>query len=404
MDDKKIALSTISLSKLSVKTRSKGYAAAKSNIQNKFDGYIFERLSKFTNIKIKSLSRTNDKKIINKILGTNSQNGASKDKQTDESFIPKGFEENEAKHFNDSDFLRYLAYRYRYNIYPITKVLEDYPPCVQIEPTSVCNFRCVMCYQVDKTFSNKSSGHMGYMDLDVYKKAIDELEGNIEAITLASRGEPLLHPKIKEMISYTGNKFLGFKLNTNASLLNEDMCHTLLQSGLNTLVFSVDAADKEMYETIRVNGKFEKTFANIKRFSEIKKNHYSKSKMNVKVSGVKISASGQDIDSLIDFWGKYVDDVAFVNYNPWESAYDNKQNEIEKPCTDLWRRMFLWQDGSVNPCDYDYKSTLFKGYPANINDLSLKEIWNSKFYTSLREAHLQRRRSEIEPCRRCPAI
>ena len=54
-----------------------------------------------------------------------------------------------------------------------------------------------------------------------------------------------------------------------------------------------------MYETIRVNGKFEKTFANIKRFSEIKKNHYSKSKMNVRVNEVKISTSGQDIDSLI---------------------------------------------------------------------------------------------------------
>ena len=34
---------------------------------------------------------------------------------------------------------------------------------------------------------------MGHMSIDVFKKCIDELEGNIEAITFASRGEPTLN-------------------------------------------------------------------------------------------------------------------------------------------------------------------------------------------------------------------
>ena len=45
-----------------------------------------------------------------------------------------------------------------------------------------------MCYQADTTFSGKSNGYMGHMNIELFKKIIDELEGNVEAITFASRG------------------------------------------------------------------------------------------------------------------------------------------------------------------------------------------------------------------------
>ena len=59
-----------------------------------------------------------------------------------------------------------------------------------------------------------------------------------------------------------------------------------------------------------------------------------------------------------NFWGNLVDQVAFVNYIPWENVYDSKEINVTSPCSDLWRRMFIWWDGKVNPCDVDYKSKL----------------------------------------------
>ena len=64
---------------------------------------------------------------------------------------------------------------------------------------------------------------MGHMDLDLYKNIIDQIEGKVEAVTLASRGEPTLHPKLPEMLDYLSNKFLEVKLNTNATRLNEKL-------------------------------------------------------------------------------------------------------------------------------------------------------------------------------------
>ena len=68
-------------------------------------------------------------------------------------------------------------------------MISEYPACVQLEPTSVCNFRCIMCYQSDKTFSEKKHGFMGSMEMDLFKKIVDEIEGKVESVTFASRGD-----------------------------------------------------------------------------------------------------------------------------------------------------------------------------------------------------------------------
>ena len=294
---------------------------------------------------------------------------------------------------------RYLDYRYKYKNFPNKNKIEDYPPCVQIEPTSVCNYRCVMCYQIDKSFSRKSHGFMGNMSLELFKDIIDEIEGNIEAVTLASRGEPLLNPKINEMLQHCGDKFLALKLNTNASMLNEEKIHSILSSGLNTIVFSIDAADKKNYEKIRVNGNFEKVLENIENFYLIKKKHYSKNKIITRISGVKINEE-QGIDDMKKQWKKYADVVAFTNYTPWQSSYENDENDITTPCSELWRRFFVWWDGKMNPCDFDYKSLLSLGTYSK-NNLNIKKVWKSDSYTKLREAHVNKNRKNYEPCTRC---
>ena len=143
----------------------------------------------------------------------------------------------EIARISDDQMGRYLFYRYRYEIYPDEHEVDEYPPCLQIEPTSICNYRCVFCYQTESSFNDPKQGHMGKMPLDLFKKIIDEVEGKIEAITLASRGEPLIHKEFPQMLEYMNGKFLASKINTNASLLNEKLCHAILSSDLQTLVF-----------------------------------------------------------------------------------------------------------------------------------------------------------------------
>ena len=102
-----------------------------------------------------------------------------------------------------------------------------------------------------------------------------------------------------------------------------------------------------------------------------------------------------------EFWGGLVDQVAFVNYIPWENVYISKKLNIQTPCSDLWRRMFVWWNGDINPCDVDYKSKLMVG---NIKDDNINKLWNSEKYTSLRNEHNRKNREKVFPCNRCNVV
>ena len=301
--------------------------------------------------------------------------------------------------FEDKDILKYLVHRYRYEIFPIKKILDDYPPYLQIEPSSICNYRCVFCFMTDKSLTDKRNGHMGQMSLELFKKIVDAAENKVEFISLASRGEPMACKDISKMLEYTVGKFLNLKINTNASLLNEEKIHAILSGGVKTLVISADAADKESYKSLRINGNLEKVLKNLELFNNIKEKNYSSSKIITRVSGVKVSDE-QKFNDMEKVWGGLVDQVAFVNYNPWENSYEKETNNIKQPCSDLWRRMFIWWDGKVNPCDVDYKSKL----SVSIFNSDLKSLWNCKAYENLRSVHIDEKRNQLKPCNACVVV
>ena len=139
---------------------------------------------------------------------------------------------------------------------------------------------------------------------------------------------------------------------------------------------------------------------NVEQFQHIRATQYPDSGIITRVSGVKLSDS-QDLDAMQNVWGEMVDQVAFVNYNPWENTYERGKSDVLEPCSDLWRRMFVWWDGKVNPCDVDYKSTLSVGlFP----ERSMSDLWRSPAYATLREAHLNASRGDISPCNRCTVV
>ena len=377
------------------KINPEGYFQDNIETDKDFNLVLIKKIS-LINLEKLSFNNDRDKKILEEII-KNHKDFLIEKKIEEGKFLINDMEINELKKIEEKNFSRYLLYRYKYRFFSNKKKVDDFPPCIQVEPTSICNFRCIMCYQSDKTFSNKSKGFMNNMSLDLYKKVIDQVQGNIEAITLASRGEPTLNRDFSKMLEYTNKKFLAFKINTNASMLNENLIHSILSTDIQSIVFSVDAAEKETYEKIRVNGKFEKIMKNLELFSQIRKKHYSKSKHIVKMSGVKISTD-QSINKMEEKFKDIADVIAFVNYTPWESSYDNEINNLDHACEELWTRMFVWADGKVNPCDYDYKSLLSKW---NVKNTPINEIWNSEEYNLLRDLHLEKKRSSIEPCKRC---
>jgi len=310
------------------------------------------------------------------------------------------FVAEELARLEDRDVPRYLFHRFRYDVFPVRRELDDFPPYVQIEPTSTCNFRCVFCYQTDPSFSARGSEHMGMMSIDTFKRIVDQIEGKVEFVSFASRGEPLMCRDLPLMLDYARGKFLNLKINTNASILTESRSHALLSGAVGTVVFSADAAEEPLYSRLRVNGKLSQVLRNIERFEEIRQKHYPDSRVITRVSGVFVDQD-QDINKMVAVWGGMVDEVSFVKYNPWENVYESPFSETSTPCSDLWRRMFIWFDGRVNPCDTDYKSVLAVG---SVDADTVSVLWRGSAYEKMRAIHEGSRRGSLHPCNRCVVV
>jgi hypothetical protein len=298
--------------------------------------------------------------------------------------------------------LSYLVYRYRFNHYPRNKLLGEFPLLLAIEPTSICNIRCTMCFQMDDELG-KNKSNLGYMSFDLFRRIIDEgARHDLNAVVLASRGEPTLNKQIGEMISYAKDAgVLDVKMNTNVTRLTADMSRKILASGLDTLVFSVDAAVKEEFERIRVGAKFDRIVANIDLFNEIRRKEFPNSKTRTRISMVLVDDS-QDTIQAAKFWDGMVDEFAWRWAIPRLNIYSQPSRTENRPCSLLWERLYVWFDGTVNPCDEDYLSHLSVGRLTE--GVTIRNLWLGEKMRAYRNHHLSATKNQLDPCARCPGF
>jgi radical SAM protein with 4Fe4S-binding SPASM domain len=296
-----------------------------------------------------------------------------------------------------SNWVDYLLYRYRFSNYGKLGKIPKFPLYLLIEPTSICNLRCQMCFQVDRSFSSNKD-FMGKMDFNMFTRIVDEaaVKGT-KAVTLASRGEPTLHPQFGEMLEYCAGKFYEIKMNTNATLLNTELSHKILRSNIGMVVFSVDAYDNEGYKRIRNSKKFSQVVENIINFHSIREKHYTENHVITRAHGVQVE-DDFDKKAFFSYWKRITDEVTLSDsVMRWDTYNNNKTNKFS-PCSTALDRMYIWHDGICNPCDADYKSYLKVG---DVNANTIEDIWNGKAFDEFRNAHFSGNRSILNPCDRC---
>jgi len=290
-----------------------------------------------------------------------------------------------------------------YSSYKRKKTHLDYMPIrLWVEPTSICNLRCVMCPNKDLEKEDK-----GFMDMDLFRKIIDEAAAWVYDVHLLHRGESLLHQEFFAMVEYATDKDVRTKLHTNGTLLDEEKSRQMIESGIDQLSFSFDGYDKETYERIRVNGNFDQTVKNIQRFLAIKKEMKSKKPhtilelINFPDSRIK-SDSAKQKAFRDKFKGLPLDRFVVKEFHNWAGEVEMQHTKKTfSPCTFLWNALVIFWDGAVLPCSQDFFGYYILG---NVKTESLAEIWNNVKMIHLRERHLKKDIGEFDTCRECDRV
>lgn len=152
---------------------------------------------------------------------------------------------------------RYHEYRRKWAENPVNFIDEGYPLNLDIEASSACNLRCPMCPRtVVMKNSDKTREYSKHFDFSLYQRLIDEAAKlGIYAVKLNWLGEPLMNPRIVDMVRYAKSKGIeDVIMNTNATLLTEKMSRELISAGIDRIFFSFDSPYKDAYEKIRGGG------------------------------------------------------------------------------------------------------------------------------------------------------
>ncbi len=294
--------------------------------------------------------------------------------------------------------------------------IENPPLILWIEPTSHCDLKCPMCPTSYKDVRK------GYMDIELFKKIVDEIHTFVLEVFLVQGGESLLHNDLPEMIEYLNQKDIYPILTTNANSLNTALAEKLLETDIQMLTFSFDGYDRETYESIRKGADFENVIGNIKSFLKIKKEKNRKRPYIIIESIVNSKkdqrfTGGKREEFKKRFRGLPVGEFStrlVTNYgqNPaiYDDTYDiqNLQSVFKRqkeageinfhPCPRPWTTVSVLQDGRVVPCCID----LFGEIPlGNVKDKEIIEIWNDSPMKKLRKKHLKKDLKEVPLCNKC---
>ena len=115
---------------------------------------------------------------------------------------------------------------------------------IHLELTNHCNFSCEFC--PDRIMTRPR----GVMKEDLAKKALEEIAAQrlSKQVDLHIMGEPTLHPKLSEIISYGTGLGLRLSLTTNGSLLTSELVDRLINAHLNELIISVQTPDGDSFK------------------------------------------------------------------------------------------------------------------------------------------------------------
>ena len=139
------------------------------------------------------------------------------------------------------------------------------PKALYIETTNRCNLRCKGCILYRGNW--EPDRDMSLRDLVMIT---DQLPG-LERATLHGVGEPLLNKELCRMIAHLKNRNIFVLFNSNGILLDEKRRNAIMDSGLDELRISLDAASPEGYEIIRSSNKFDRVVQKLRTFLKLQK-------------------------------------------------------------------------------------------------------------------------------------
>ena len=303
--------------------------------------------------------------------------------------------------------------------------LHSYPRRLVLELTNACNLNCIMCGRDEENFSHN------FLNIECLKK-FEHILKYTEEVTLFGWGEPTIHPKFKDIISFLNNYPVRKYFVTNGTTLKR-IADYLFDYKIDIMAVSLDGATAKTNDRIRKNASLNKIVSDLEAiirqkkekrmgypyvnfvFTLMKSNLYELPDMvNLahhigieEVKAVYLTVFSEELENET-LWGsagevrkvfaetiKRGAELGIKIKLPYIEGEDIAGGKFHKNCFVGWRDFFVGCDGYVRPCQSISRKMFHISKPEKFED-----AWNSDEFMEFRSA-VNDPQAMWEECKRC---
>lgn len=276
---------------------------------------------------------------------------------------------------------------------------------VYIEISNICNIQCSFCPVVER--------EKQMMSLEQFKHVLLQAKPYAKEICLHLMGEPLAHPKIKEILTICDEENVQVQITTNGLLIKRYQDILVRSRCLRQINFSLQSykdnfphKDLRQYLipilgfTLLLQQKRPEVYVNLRLW-------------NVDASDNENEEVFQELEKFYEIEIKRSVDVGHIKSKRiWNRVYLHFDSRFEWPdmslpnqgeqgrCHGLINQLGIHTNGTVVPCCLDKEAQIDLG---NVFEKSLEDILNSSRAIAIKEGFQNNRRVE-KLCQHCSYI
>lgn len=249
------------------------------------------------------------------------------------------------------------------------------PIYIEVSPSGSCNHRCIFCAYDYIAYPNR------FLEINAFKKFTNDIKkSGLKSMLFAGEGEPLLHPKIDEMVNFAYSCGLSCAMFSNGAKLNKELAKAVLPH-LEFIRFSFNAGDGSTYKKIHKANDFAKAVENIASACRLRK----ECSYNLDI-GSQFVLLNENKDSLVSAVKTMKEcGVDYISIKPFnlqnsEQGYKNLNAINTKQINELYNEAKSYESDDFKVF---FRQNAFNN---NINEREYRHCYGCSFITCLNSA------------------
>jgi MoaA/NifB/PqqE/SkfB family radical SAM enzyme len=285
------------------------------------------------------------------------------------------------------------------------KAAPPAPKSVKIEISPRCNYRCGFCALRTREVQPKWD-----MDFELFKRITREMrDAGVVEVGVFYLGESFMNPKLLvDCIAYLKRELAMpyVFLTSNASMAFPEAVEACMKAGLDSLKWSMNAADEAQFEEVMgVAGKlFHRALENVQSAWDVRRSGGFKTGLyasSIRYDGAQLAKMeallNERVRPYVDqhYWLPLYSMGAFATQREEDLGYRptaGNQGRIGAlraplPCWSAFTEGHVTAEGRLSACCFDATANWTMG---DLNQQSFMDAWNSAPFVHLRAAHLNK--------------